>query len=296
MRVLSESEWRARQRAHAERVEQWTRPHRERQRRGEKHPIWDFLWTYYSYRPSRLERWQPGVGVALAGGTEFLERSGFTELPEGVAVDPAALTAKRRETVEFVHGLLSATAARPARLGCFGLHEWAMLYRTRPGDERHAEWPLRLGHTGTDEVVESMRITCTHFDAFRFFTEQARPRNEFQLSRADQVRSEQPGCLHGNMDLFKWCYKLDPFVPAELTADCFDLAMRVRELDMRASPYDFRELGFAPVPIETAQGRAEYAHRQRAFAEEADGLRQRIIAACEEIRTWGRQHADGARA
>ncbi len=84
MRVLSESEWRARQQAHAQRVEQWTRPHRQRQRRGEKHPIWDFLWTYYSYRPARLERWQPGVGTALTGGTEFLRRSGFTELPEGV--------------------------------------------------------------------------------------------------------------------------------------------------------------------------------------------------------------------
>lgn len=289
--MLSESEWRARQQAHAQRVEQWTRPHRQRQRRGEKHPIWDFLWTYYSYRPARLERWQPGVGTALTGGTEFLRRSGFTELPEGVAVDPAALTSKRRETVEFVHGLLSATAARPARLGCFGLHEWAMVYRTRPGEKRHADWPLRLGHTGTDELVESMQITCTHFDAFRFFTEEARPRNEYQLDRADQIEFEQPGCLHSNMDLFKWCYKIDPFVPAELTADCFDLAMRVRELDMRASPYDFRDLGFDPVPIETAQGRAEYVRRQQAFAAEAAELRQRLIAACDDIRAWADRNA-----
>ena len=29
--------------------------------------------------------------------------------------------------------------------------------------------------------------------------------------------------------------------------------MRVRELDMRASPYDLRELGYEPVPIETPE-------------------------------------------
>ena len=37
--------------------------------------------------------------------------------------------AGRRETVAFVADLLAATAARPARLNCFGLHEWAMVYR-----------------------------------------------------------------------------------------------------------------------------------------------------------------------
>src|SRR5699024_3278815 len=108
-------------------------------------------------------------------------------------------------------------------------------------------WPLRLGHSATDDVVESMQIGCTHFDAFRFFTPEAAPRNEHQLHRTDQFTMEQPGCLHTNMDLFKWCYKLDPFVPAELTADCFELAVRVRELDMRASPYDLRDLGYEPV-------------------------------------------------
>src|SRR5207248_3119835 len=114
-----------------------------------------------------------------------------------------------------------------------------------------SDWALRLGHRGTDDVVESMQIRCSHHDAFRFFTAAALPRNAVQPRREDQISLEQPGCLHANMDLFKWAYKLDPFVPAELVADCFDLAVRVRELDMRASPYDLSGLGYTPVAIET---------------------------------------------
>ncbi|MDA3630759.1 3-methyladenine DNA glycosylase [Saccharopolyspora sp. WRP15-2] len=289
MTVLSEDQWRARQAAHRERVAQWTHPHRERQHEHRKHPVLDFLFTYYSFRPARLERWQPGAGVTLVGGEEFLARRGFVETAQGVALDPAAFTEKRRSTAEFVLGLLSATASRKARLGCFGLHEWAMVYRTRPADVRHTGWPLRLGHDGTDEVVDSMQVNCTHYDAFRFFTPPARPLNTLQPERTDQVQLEQPGCLHANMDLFKWCYKLDPFVPAELVADCFELAVRVRELDMRASPYDLRELGYEPVQIETPEGRADYVRRQRDFAAEAGVLRQRLIDTCREVLAWARQ-------
>lgn len=286
MTVLAEDDWRERERAHQQRIRAHTDPHRERQRRGEAHPVMDFLFTYYSHRPSKLERWQPGYGVTLVGGAKFLDRRGYVETAEGVAVDPATLTPSRRRTAEFVHSLLTATASRPAQLGCFGLHEWAMVYGTKPDQVRHSDWPLRLGHSGTDDVVESMRIRCSHHDAFRFFTEPARPLNTLQPRREDQVQLEQPGCLHGNMDLFKWCYKLDPFVPSELIADCFDLAARVRELDMRASPYDLRELGYSPIAIETPDGRAEYVRQQRAFAEEAAGLRQRLVEVCTGLLTW----------
>ncbi|GAA2792245.1 3-methyladenine DNA glycosylase [Saccharopolyspora taberi] len=291
MTALAEHEWQARRHAHQERVRRWTRPHRERQQDGRKHPVLDFLFTYYSFRPSRLERWQPGFGVALAGGEEFLDRKGYVRTPEGVAVGREALTEARRSTAEFVLGLLTATASRAPRLGCFGLHEWAMVYRTAPEDIRHTGWPLRLGHAGTDEVVESSNLSCTHHDAFRFFTPQARPLNPLQPAREDQVRLEQPGCLHANMDLFKWSYKLDPFVPSELVADCFDLALRVRELDMCASPYDLRDLGYEPVPIETPQGRAEYVRRQRLFAEEAAGLRERLIGVCRGLLRWADEQA-----
>ena len=118
-------------------------------------------------------------------------------------------------------------------------------------------------------MLESLPVHCTHHDAFRFFTAAARPRNALAPTRADQVANEQPGCLHATMDLYKWACKLAPATPSELIADCFELAVAVRELDMRASPYDLAELGYPPVRIETPAGRAEYARAQAAFAPRA---------------------------
>jgi hypothetical protein len=46
---------------------------------------------------------------------------------------------------------------------------------------------------------------------------------------------------------------------------------------MRASPYDFRELGYPPIPIESPEGRAEYVEYQRDFAEHGARLRARVI-------------------
>lgn len=284
MIVLAPDEWQARQAAHETRVRQWTDPHQERKARGEKHPVLDFLFTYYSQRPSRLARWTPGIGVALAGDAArvFLRRPGFVETDEGVMVDPV-LPPARLQTAGFIQRLLAATASRPPQLGCFGLHEWAMVYRIGQDDVRHRDWPLRLGSAGTDAVVDGLTVRCGHFDAFRFFTAEARPRNTVQPTRASQPELEQPGCLHANMDLFKWAYKLDPYVPAELVADCFALALRMRDLDMRASPYDLRKLGYQPVRIETPQGRAEYAREQARFARESAPLRARLLAVCAEL-------------
>ncbi|MCW0216610.1 MAG: hypothetical protein OJJ54_24940 [Pseudonocardia sp.] len=188
----------------------WTLPHRDRRRRGEPHPVLDFLFTYYSLRPARLEQWHPGPGVRLLGDTSwFAEQPGYRPDGDGVVLDPSSLPGRIRDTAGFVHGLVRATASRPARLGCFGLHEWAMVYRT--AQPRHGAVPLRLGPAGTDEVVESMSVACTHHDAFRFFTAAARPRNALQPTREDQVAMEQPGCLHATMDLVAGLrYTCDP--------------------------------------------------------------------------------------
>jgi hypothetical protein len=283
--ILSEPEWQAREDAHIARMRQWTGPHRERRARGEKHPVLDFLFTYYSHKPSHLERWQPGQNVVLAGPSarRFLDRRGYGEVPGGVALDDPALTDARARTAEYIGALLRATASRAPRLNCFGLHEWAMVYREPLGQVRHAQLPLRLGSAGTDDVVESLAVRCGHFDAFRFFTKPARPRNELQPSRGNQLQLEQPGCLHANMDLFKWAYKLDPFVRSELIGDCFALAADIRVLDMRASPYDLADLGYPPVPIETPEGRAAYARAQAVFTRRAAPLREQLIAECDQL-------------
>lgn len=252
---------------------------RERRARGERHPVLDFLFTYYSYRPAKLLRWHPGPGLELADAAEYLRWPAYRTTECGVELGP--LPDARRSSVEFVHTLLSATANREPRFGCFGLHEWAMVYRST--DVRHEDWPLRLGGAGTDAVVESLPVRCTHFDAFRFFTPAARPLNMLQPTRREQVALEQPGCLHAGMDLYKWAYKLDPYAPSDLVADCFELALDIRSLDMRASPYDLASLGYAPVRIETAEGRAQYRREQAGFTERARPLRARLVALCEAL-------------
>ena len=271
--------WTARAEAHAARVDAATAAHRSRRGRGEAHPVEDFLFSYYGTTPSQLRRWHPGPGVRLEGAAH-LDRAWWKHyrvVGDAVDLDAPAFVAARGRAVEFVGRLLSATAARPARLGCFGLHEWAMVYRAGEEGIRHEQVPLRLGQAATDAVVERHQITCSHFDAFRFFTPDAVSRNTLQPTRESQVAMEQPGCLHAGMDVYKWATKLTPLVPSNLTMDCFDLALEIRRLDMEASPYDLSDYGVEPVRIETAAGRTAYLERQRAFAERSNGLRHRLL-------------------
>ncbi|MGQ0631683.1 MAG: 3-methyladenine DNA glycosylase [Sporichthyaceae bacterium] len=261
--------------AHSQRAARWTVPHCERGRRGEKHPVLDFLFTYYSHSPAALGRWHPGHGVALAGDPPHRGWKGYRRGPDGVEVDPGLLAGRHGCLARYVDGLLRATAARPPAFGCFGLHEWAMVYRS--DEVRHPAYPLRLPPAQIADLVESSGVRCTHFDAFRFFTPAARPLNVIQPTRETAAELEQGGCLHANMDLYKWAYKLSPFTPSELLLDCFELARDTRELDMRAAPYDLRSLGYSPIPIETEAGRAAYVANQRTIALRAAPLRQELI-------------------
>ncbi|NYG56440.1 hypothetical protein [Nocardioides perillae] len=85
------------------------------------------------------------------------------------------------------------------------------------------------------------------------------------------------------MDLYKHAFRLTPMVASDLVVDCFELARDIRELDMRAAPYDLADLGYAPVRIETAEGKAEYAAAQRAFAERGAPLRAALLVECERL-------------
>ncbi len=284
--MFDEPDWTARAQAHCDRVDEFLRTHRSPA--GEAHPVWDFLFTYYSLRPRQLRIWHPGFGVALAGADRYLDRSGYHRVAEGITVSGDYLLA-RADTVGFVASLLRATASRPPRLNCFGLHEWAMVYRAPM--VRHDHVPLRLGAAATDAVVESMSLRCSHFDAYRFFTAPASRRNVEPLTREKQVATEQPGCVHAAMDLYKWAFKLGPLVPSELVVDCLQLAADARELDMRASPYDLRGYGFAPIAIETATGRAEYVRMQQHVAGRAAPLRAALVDHCELLLTAANRDA-----
>ncbi len=246
---------------HRARLSPYVAPHLARREAGVKHPVHDFLFVYYNFRPAQLLAWSPGAET----------------LPEG-----------KRVLVSTLLRLLRATAGRTGNFGCFGLHEWAMVYRS---DENRHPQPLRLGGTATDEVVETHRIACSHFDAYRFFTADARELNTLRPGSGDRAEFEQPACLHGGMDLYgKVATRLAGLIPSDLIADAFELAWDIRILDMRAAPYDMTGVRldptgeeWTPVRIETPEGKQEYARQQRAFAERGAPVRERLIEECERL-------------
>ncbi|SKB10114.1 hypothetical protein [Aeromicrobium choanae] len=280
MQVLSRADWMPLAEAHRERARRHTAPHLARRANGEKHPVADFLFEYYNLSPGALERWHPGLGIGLADAPEYAALGAYVEDDDLVSVDSSRLE-KRLPGLRWTRELLTRTASRPARTGCFGLHEWAMVYRD--ADDRRHPAPLRLGGAGTDEVVESHKLTCTHVDAFRFFTDEARPLNIEELGREHQLEWEQPGCLHATMDLYRIAFRLLPFVEATIVLDTFELALAVREVDMMASPYDLGHLGYEPIRIETPEGKAEYVRRQRDFTDAAAPLRARLLDLVEDL-------------
>lgn len=277
--ALTTSEWQARARAHLERVQQWTRPRRERRSRRGVHPVYDFLFQYYSYSGGKLETWHPAPHEFLVDTPEARERFNGPEYhaADGVIVRNAgALVSAARETLNEVLHVLSTTRDRPANFGCYGIHEWAMVYGGH--DVRHVDIaPLRLSQDKVDAFVESRPVACSHFDAFRFFAPAAMPMNRVPLAWSTRHDMAQPGCIHANMDLYRWAYTSMPWIGSDLLWQCFELAVELRVLDMQAGPYDLSAMGFEPVRVETSDGRDEYQRRQREMSVRASVLRARLI-------------------
>lgn len=283
MQILSVHHWQSRQAQHEQAARDRTAAHLERRKAGRTHPVYDFLFDYYPVRPAHLARWHPGAHFGLfdpANQAPHRTWRYYRDDDGVIRVDVEEFLAQRGSTVDYIRNLLARTATNPAQFDCFGLHEWAMCYRDRP---RH-DLPLRLGQDGTNDVVDTHRLRCTHYDAYRFFTEPARPLNLTVLHRDTQPDHDQPGCVHAAMDLYKWATKLGPLVPGDVYLDCFDLAVDARVLDMEASPYDCRGLGFQVVAIETPEGKAEYVRRQRRLAERGEVLRARLVALIDDAR------------
>jgi hypothetical protein len=277
MRVIAREVWAAQREADLARVRPWAEDRVRRAARRERHPVYDFLFEYYSFRPGHLLRWSPGFGVVLEGATrDDVPWSEFVPCGGGLTLPAAAFPEHRVGYLRWAAEHLAAVLAREPSFACMGLHEWAMVYR-EPA-VRHPYVPLRLPRAEIDAVVDSQALLCTHYDAFRFFTREAAPRNRWELTRAATAEHDQPGCIHANMDLYRFAYKVEPFCPSELVADAFEVALAAREVDMRASPYDLSAYGFAAIPIETRAGREEYVELQRGIAARARPVRERLLA------------------
>ena len=290
--VVPEPIWRGWEARHHDRIDAVTLDHLERRRRGEAHPVRDFLFTYYRTSVATTRRWHPGPGLLLEGAERTERRQWRHYRPAevsgraGLVVDAESVLARRGRTLAETRRVLAATLARPGSTSCFGLHEWAMLYRTSDEEVRHRSVPLRVGHDVIDREVSARGVRCTHFDAFRFFTDEAVPLNAEHLDREGRAEHEQPACLHAGMDLYAAALSLEAGGPGELVADALDAAVEAREVDMRSSPYDLGAWGLEPIGVETASGRAEYAAFQRGWIVRTNALRRRILSALEALDRW----------
>lgn len=282
---LTRSEWERRVADHEARIDGLIGNYMERRRNNEKHPVIDFLFEYYSFRASKLRQWSPGAEVLLedAGPDEPFGHPAFSRADGNAYIDPETIPENRLRALSFIAELLLTTGNRPPRFSCYGLHEWAMVYQA--DERRHQKWPLRMAQNDLDRFVESSTITCSHFDAYRFFTDSARPLNRFQPTRDTMTVNEQPGCLHANMDLYKWAYKLFPWTSSDLIADAFELAVFARDVDMRASPYDLSDLGYAPIPIETDAGRRQYIELQLEIHQKSIPIRKALLKFVKKLRS-----------
>lgn len=258
-------------------------PYLEKRSRQQKDPVLDFLFEYYAFRPSHLMRWSPGIDAVL----EFESEGQLPELSEllieenSARLDPTLFPIKRKRSIEWTLQLLKQSRIKKPLFGCFGMHEWAMVYRA--DDVRHDQIPFRLSTEEIAEFVESRPLLCTHFDAFRFFTDKARPMNRNELNRDNFTDMEQPGCLHTNMDLYKWAFKLFPWISSDIIREAFFNAVETRKVDMQASPYDATEFGLKPIKIETESGRAEYLERQMEIYENSRPIREMVIEGYEKV-------------
>ena len=276
MTVVPRETWNSLRAAYIDRVRPWVEARQSRKSRQQKHPVYDFLFEYYEFRTSHLLRWTPGFGVALEGATpEDVLWHDFEESDTGLSLPNEAFPEHRVAYLQWAVEYLRITLDREPAFGCMGLHEWAMVYRD--SNIRHAAVTLRLSRAEIDSVVESQPLRCSHFDAFRFFTRFAAPLNRWKLTRAATTEHDQPGCVHVQMDLYRFAYKIAPFCPSDLVADAFDVARIAREIDMRASPYDLSQFGFAPVRVEAPEGRAEYVELQRHLHRLGQPVRERLL-------------------
>lgn len=262
---------------HEESIAEILDPYLAKRQHQHNDPVMDFLFEYYAFRPSHLKKWSPGFGVmledALPQDLPSFDEVSFNE--EGAFLNPDYFPDHRKRSAKWILSLLKNSLNKEPAFGCFGMHEWAMVYNAK--NVRHDYLSLRMPMDELAAFVDSRPLVCTHFDAFRFFTEEAKPQNKFELSRDTFAQTEQPGCLHTNMDLYKWAFKMYPWIDSDLIRQTFNLALETRTVDMQASPYDLREFGLKPIKIETDEGRLQYVRLQKDIYRKSVPLRKALM-------------------
>ena len=163
--VMDARHWRAAEAAHEARAGRYADPFAQRRARHEVHPVEDFLFTYYTLKPGQFKRWHPGAGVILldaperaswrfyrpateqelldAGCTPQVARA-QADAASAVTVDVTDFVERRATALAFTHEILRNTTTKKGQFGCFGMHEWAMAYKSVENNIRHDYLELRL--------------------------------------------------------------------------------------------------------------------------------------------------------
>eukprot|EP00522_Entomoneis_paludosa_P012169 CAMPEP_0172446948 /NCGR_PEP_ID=MMETSP1065-20121228/6376_1 /TAXON_ID=265537 /ORGANISM="Amphiprora paludosa, Strain CCMP125" /LENGTH=403 /DNA_ID=CAMNT_0013198137 /DNA_START=41 /DNA_END=1252 /DNA_ORIENTATION=+ len=245
----------------------------------------------------------PPQGILLEGADfevdlgDTLHLRGAMPHADGIVYNPAHYYGKgddsqvekaQKAAIPFLwyRSVLTQTLQAEPILHCHGLHEWAMQYQPEgapepPSAKYQAHLPLRVPRDLINRVVERKGVHCTHVDALRYFAPAAGPLNHHgsNLDRTDQLRLEQPACVHAHMDLIKVGLKLQPFLSCELLANVVEVALAARTLDVAASPYNATAYGVGVVAIETSEGRAQYRQEQKQLMKRAEVVRIQMLQA-----------------
>ena len=127
--------------------------------KDKNHPIFNFLFQYFHFNTRRLLSYSPGLGYDLSHEVDDYclnvpELMQYTcKQPDGkVLLSPAStrLEPKKKQAMITTLTLLRNCYVKPPNFGCFGLHEWAMLYRyddmsnLNNNNKAHQSLPLRL--------------------------------------------------------------------------------------------------------------------------------------------------------
>ena len=203
------------------------------------------------------------------------------------------------KTFTFYQSILDATTKAEPIMHCHGLHEWAMQYQPvgqapPPSAKHQSHLSLRVDRVTINAAVERRGVPCSHVDALRFFAPAARTWSQYgeygvSVSRADQPRLEQPGCVHANMDLLKYALRIAPWVDGDVVGDALQIALEARKLDIAASPYDVSMYGLDAITVETSEGRKLYREMQGDLLRISRAVRRKILGAYNDflLETFG---------
>ena len=228
---------------------------------------------------------RPARGVAPRAGGRAARRRGVPRAGPATSRTSAACASTRAAlprlapTARFVRTLLTATAARPARLSCFGLHEWAMVYRSpRPGTP-----PCRSGWAPRAPTRSSRPCPCTAPTTTRSGSSprRARPRNAVApgARRPGGARAARlPARHHGSLQVGLQARPRHPGRPGGRRAS----SSRPTSASSTCGPAPTTSPRSATrrCPSRPPAGRAAYARAQANFALRAAPLRERLVDVC----------------